>query len=287
MNAPSRRAYPRVRAKSGHYASFPGGVAPIRELGLDGVTLEDPEPLPFNSLVRLRLHLGADSIDCNGTVRHSDPETGFVVIQFADLSPTARKSLASYLAQMIMLENRRRLNDGLNSVANDHRAARPAAPLRDSSLAESPVTPSAKLGEMLVRSGLISEDQLAAVTAEQYQRSGLLPLTLVRFGVVSEEDLLTCFHREYHVPIIDLSTIDPTAEVLQLVPLALARQHAILPIGLSGSTLTIAIGDPSNVDGLNAVKFRSGCELRIALAPVRSLLEAIDHFYAARARATG
>ena len=283
MNAPEQRKSTRVRVMDGHYASFPGGTAPIRDLGLDGVTLEDPEAMPFDSFVRLHLHLGTESIDCTGRVRQSDPDSGIVAIQFSDLSSAARKSLTNYLVQMKMVENRQRLNDGLKSAAQGSRGA--PAPVR--SLPVGAAGRPAKLGETLVRNGLINGEQLTIATGHQREHGGLLALILVSLGAISEDDLVKCLNREYRLPTIDLASADPTTEVLQLVPLAIARQHAILPVGLSGSTLTVAIGDPSNVDGLAAVKFRSGCELRVTLAPVRSLLHAIDHFYAERARETG
>jgi type IV pilus assembly protein PilB len=102
---------------------------------------------------------------------------------------------------------------------------------------------------------------------------------LLRLGIVSEEDLVSCFHKEYRLPVIDLASVQPTDEALRLVPHDMARRHEILPIGLAGSVLTVAIGDPSNLDGLNEVKFRSGCTLRIAVAAARALQQAIDHFY--------
>jgi hypothetical protein len=283
MGAPDRRGFSHVRVSRDHYASFPGGTAPIRNLALEGVTLEDPDPMPFDSFVRLQLHLGAEVIECTGWVTRSDPEAGIMAIRFADLSSTSRKSLMSYLAHTKMLENRQRLNDGLRSATPD----RPGAPQRVLSLPLKPAGRAEKLGERLVRDGLVSADQLAVATAQQREYGGLLPVILIRFGVVSEDDLAACLHREYRVPLVDLSTVDPLADVLELIPLEMARQHAILPIGLSGSTLTVAIADPSNVDGLASVKFRSGCELRVTLAPARSLMDAIDHFYAERARATG
>ena len=283
MEAPDRHGFSRIRVNSDHYASFPGGTAPIRDLDLDGVTLEDPDPMPFDSFVRLQLHLGTDLIDCNGRVTQSDPEAGLMAIKFSDLSATTRRSLMSFLAHTQMLENRRRLNDGLKSATRDL----PGAPPRIRSLPAKPAARAEMLGERLVRSGLIGADQLAIAAAHQREHGGLLPVILIHFGVVSEDDLANCLQREYRVPLIDLSSAEPTADVLQLVPLAMARQHAILPIGLSGSTLTVAIADPSNVDGLAAVKFRSGCELRVTLAPARSLLKMIDHLYAERARATG
>jgi hypothetical protein len=283
MNVFERRGLSRIHLSSDHYASFPGGSAPIRDLDLEGVTLEDPDPLPFNSFVRLRLHLGPDVVDCNGRVTQSDPEAGLVAIKFCDLSSTTRSSLMSFLTHTKMLENRQRLDDGLKSVTRDL----PGAPPRVRSLPARPAGRGEMLAERLARSGLIGADRLSVATNQQREHGGLLPVMLVQLGVVSEDDLAGFLHREYHVPLVDLSTVEPTSEALELVPLGMARQHAILPIGVSGSTLTVAIADPSNVDGLAAVKFRSGCELRLTLAPARSLLQAIDRFYAERARATG
>jgi hypothetical protein len=283
MEVLDRRGLSRVRVSGDHYASFPGGTAPIRDLGLDGVTLDDPDPMPFDSFVRLQLHLGAEVIDCTGRVTQSDPDAGIVAIRFSDLSSRTRQSLTSYLAHTKMLENRQRLNDGLSSATQDSRG--PAPQVR--SFPAKPAGRAEKLGERLVRGGVISADQLATAAVQQREHGGLLPVLLIQFGAVSEDDLAACLHREYRVPLVDLSTVDPPAAVLRLIPLEMARRHAILPIGLSGSTLTVTIADPSNLDGLTAVKFRSGCELRVTLAPARSLLRAIDHFYAERVRETG
>src|SRR5262249_2682919 len=145
---PNRRGFSRVRAQTGHYASFPGGVAPIRDVGLDGVTLEDPEAMRFDSSVSMRLHLGAETVDCNGKVTASDPASGIVKIQCTDLTTAARKSLTNYLVQAKMLENRARLNAGLNSPQGKPEPT-PARPLP-------PRIPSrTKLEELIAGSGLV------------------------------------------------------------------------------------------------------------------------------------
>jgi hypothetical protein len=280
MSMPNRHGFSRVRAQNGHYASFPGGVAPIQDIGLDGMTLEDSEAMRFDSSVHMRLHLGAETIDCNGKVTASDTETGIVKIQFTDLTTAVRKDLTNYLVQAKMLENRVQRNAGLNS-GQDKIEGTPPRPL-------SPRIPgTTKLEDTIARSGLVDVDRLAFAAAHQREYGGLLPLILVSMQVVSEDDLAACLHREYRLPLIDLHTLQPTTEALRLVPLTIARRHAILPVGLSGSMLTVAVVDPSNADGLAAVKFRSGCELRVAIAPARSLLTAIDRFYQERVRETG
>jgi MshEN domain/PilZ domain len=269
-----------VRAQIGHFASFPGGMAPIQEISLEGVTLEDPDAMRFDTAVPLRLHLGADIVECTGRVRGSDPETGVVKIQFEDLTTVARKHLMNYLVQGKIRENRQGIDNRSKGVAQDKAGPRPGS---------GPVTiaGSIKLDDALLRRSLVDADRLAIATAHQRQHGGLLPVILVSFQVISEHDLALFMHREYGLPIVDLSTVEPTTEALRLVPPAIALRHAILPIGVSGSTLTVAVADPWNSDGLAAVKFSSGCVLRVAIAPARSLLTAIERFYKERARATG
>jgi hypothetical protein len=214
-------------------------------------------------------------------VRASDPETGIVKIEFADLTTAARKSVTNYLVQGKILENRPRGSAVLHRAAQDKPAMPPPR-----SLAASTATRT-KLEDALLRTGLVDADRLAVAVGYQREHGGLLPLILVSFEFISEDDLAALLHREYRLPLVDLSTVEPTSEALRLVPLAIARRHAILPVGLSGSTLTVAVADPSNTDGFAAIKFRSGCELRIAVAPPRSLLKAIDRFYGERTRETG
>jgi len=135
------------------------------------------------------------------------------------------------------------------------------------------------LGALLVGSGIITPAQLALATAHTERPGGQLPQVLVRFGIVSEDDLANLLAEEYRLAAIDLTSIDPSSDVLRLLPHALARRHVILPIGLASSTLSVAIADPTNLVGLSEVKLRSGYGLNVALAPAESLATAIERFY--------
>jgi Type II secretion system (T2SS), protein E, N-terminal domain len=281
MSAANGRGFSSVRAETGHFASFPGGMAPIHEIGLEGVTLEETQAMRFDTVVRLRLHLGADFVECTGKVKGSDPETGVVKIQFEDLTTVARKRLTTYLVQSKIRENRQGTSARSNSGAQDKGELPRPRSLPVSAAGYS------TLAVALLRRSVVDADRLAVATAHQREHGGLLPLILVSFQVISEDDLAVFIHREYRLPIVDLSTVEPTIEALRLVPLAIALRHVILPVGVAGSTLTVAVADPLNTDGLAAVKFRSGCALRVAIAPARSLLTAINRFYEERTRETG
>src|SRR5262245_34384179 len=82
----------RMPSTSGLYASFPGGLANLQELTLRGAVLEDREPLPIGSRLRLMLHLGTLTVSCIGLVQRSILGESMTV-EFVDMSPTDRRLL--------------------------------------------------------------------------------------------------------------------------------------------------------------------------------------------------
>jgi type IV pilus assembly protein PilB len=142
-----------------------------------------------------------------------------------------------------------------------------------------------RLGELLVRRSVITFEQLAAANAYHKRNGGQLATTLVRLGFVTDDDLTTHLHKEYRLPVIDPLSVEPLPEVLSLIPHPLARKHEVMPISLTGSTLTLAMSDPSNLAALNECKFLTGCDIRIVLAPARGIQKAIERHYNAREKA--
>src|SRR5262249_58812032 len=136
-----------------------------------------------------------------------------------------------------------------------------------------------RLGELLLKRSLITHDQLASATTDQQQQGGLLASHLVRLGVVNEDQLVTQLQKEYRLPIVDPMSLEITTEILQLIPPALSSKHHLLPLNLAGTTLTLAMADPSNLAAINEVKFISGYDVRVVLAKLSAIRKAIDHFY--------
>ncbi len=136
-----------------------------------------------------------------------------------------------------------------------------------------------RLGELLLKRSLISQDQLVKAITEQQQQGGILAAHLVRLGFVTEEQLTAHLQKEYRLPIVDPLSLEIGPETLQLIPFSLASKHHLLPLSLAGSTLTIAMADPSNLVAVNEVKFLTGYDVKIVLAETSALRKAIDHFY--------
>jgi len=138
---------------------------------------------------------------------------------------------------------------------------------------------STRLGELLVRRGLITAADLAKANEELEAQGGALSAILVKLGVIAESDLAACLQKEYHLSLVDPAALSLPAEVTRLIPGTLVVRHHLIPINLSGSTLTLAMSDPSNIVAINEVKFLTGYDVKVALAGVDSINAAIVQYY--------
>jgi type IV pilus assembly protein PilB len=143
---------------------------------------------------------------------------------------------------------------------------------------------SARLGEILVKENLISQDQLKQALAHQKKNGGRLGAALVKLGLISDEEITGVLSRQYGVPAINLSyyEVDPT--VVKLVPQETAVRYQVVPLSRVGSTLTIAMADPTNVFAMDDIKFMTGLKVEPVVASENAILEAIEKSYGASAR---
>ena len=135
---------------------------------------------------------------------------------------------------------------------------------------------STRLGELLVRRGLLTAAQLTKATEEQASGTTALGVVLVKLGFLNEADLAGCLQKEYHLSLVDPSAMNIPTEVIRLIPSSLVTRHHVIPISFSGSSLTVAMSDPSNLVAINEVKFLTGYDVKVAVACVSSITAAIE-----------
>jgi len=138
---------------------------------------------------------------------------------------------------------------------------------------------STRLGDLLVRKGYITPEQLRKAAEEQKQNGGPLIRHLIKLGCLTEDALLAYLQKEYRLPISDPTTAGIQAEAIQLVPHALVTKYHLVPIGLVGSSLTLAMADPSNLVAVDEVKFLTGYDIKVTVATVSSIQQAIEQYY--------
>jgi len=140
--------------------------------------------------------------------------------------------------------------------------------------------PREPLGEILIRDGLITRDQLQRGLVRQREIGKRLGDSLVELGYLSEEELLNALARQFALPHLSLSSISlsPLPIRDRLSPKYL-REHRVLPIEIKDGVLTVAMTDPTDPYTVDDLRMSTGYAVSICLAKEREILEAIDQFY--------
>jgi len=136
-----------------------------------------------------------------------------------------------------------------------------------------------KLGDILVRDGLITADQLKRALAEQRSSGMRLGYTLVKLGFIEETEITKMLARQYRMPAVDLSRFEVDPKIVKLISSDIANKYTVLPLKREGRTLTIAIADPNNVAAIEDIKFITRCDIFPVIAGEYTLRNAIDRYY--------
>lgn len=138
-----------------------------------------------------------------------------------------------------------------------------------------------RLGELLVRNNIITKEQLVKALDEQRTSGGQQRLgsILVKNGLVAEPDLTTFLSKQYGVPSINLSEFEADMAVVKIIPADVAQKYQIVPVNRAGSTLIIAMADPSNIFAIDDIKFMTGYNVEVVVASESSIKAAIDKYY--------
>ena len=138
---------------------------------------------------------------------------------------------------------------------------------------------SAKLGESLLKDNLITPHQLKEALDYQRVNGGRLASTLVKLCMLSDEEVTAVLSRQYGVPSVnlDLFEVDPAA--VALVPQETAERYCVLPLSRVGSTITLAMVDPTNVFAIDDIKFMTGLSVEPVVVSETALNTAITKHY--------
>jgi type IV pilus assembly protein PilB len=139
-----------------------------------------------------------------------------------------------------------------------------------------------RLGELLLRDQIISPEQLQRAQEESKKSGERLGNTLIKVGAIQEDDLTQFLSKQYGVPAINLAEFDIDRDVIALVPKEVVERHRVIPVNRAGSSLIIAIADPSNILAIDDLKFVTGYNIEVVVASEVSITQAIEKYYERR-----
>jgi type IV pilus assembly protein PilB len=138
---------------------------------------------------------------------------------------------------------------------------------------------SERLGDLLLREGLITKEQLEKALSEQKQNGTRVGYNLVKLGFVPELELTKVLARQYKMPAVDLSKFEVDPKIVKLVPADVAVKHLVLPLKRDGRTLTVAMADPTNMGVVDDLKFITRYDIFPVIAGEFTLKNAIEKHY--------
>jgi type IV pilus assembly protein PilB len=136
-----------------------------------------------------------------------------------------------------------------------------------------------RIGDLLVKEGIISRQQLQQALDEQKNSGTRVGYNLVKLGFIQENELTRTLARQFKMPAVDLSKFEVDPKIIKLVPADLAVKNLVLPLKRDGRTLTVAMADPGNVGVIEDLKFITRYDIFPVIAGEFTLKNVIEKHY--------
>jgi type IV pilus assembly protein PilB len=138
---------------------------------------------------------------------------------------------------------------------------------------------SIKIGEMLVRQGLMKPDQLS-LAVEEHKRNGTkLTVAIVQLGFLKENQILRALEKHFSVPGVEINTFEIDPSVISLIPKDLCEKNTLIPLQKAHNTLVVAFADPSNIMVKEDLRFITRCRIQAVVGTENAISSAIDRYY--------
>jgi len=135
------------------------------------------------------------------------------------------------------------------------------------------------LGELLLKEKLLNSEQLESVL--EFQKNNEVPTgtAVVSLGYISEEEMAQALSRQLGYPYINLDQFEVYPDVINIIPVEIAKRSLVMPIHRIRSFLTLAMVDPTDLDVIEDIRFRSGLSIQPVIASETGITNAIRKYY--------
>ncbi|EES74175.1 type II/IV secretion system protein [Paenibacillus sp. oral taxon 786 str. D14] len=136
-----------------------------------------------------------------------------------------------------------------------------------------------RLGELLLESGIITEQQLQAALEEQQRTRKKLGDVLLAQGVLTEHQLIEVLEFQLGIPHVTLSRFQIDTKLSQVIPEQMARRYQVLPIRVDGRKLMVAMADPLDLFIIDDLRMSTGFTIEPAIISRGELQRGIARLY--------
>ena len=136
-----------------------------------------------------------------------------------------------------------------------------------------------KLGDILIESGLLTQEQLDEVLVKQQASGHKLGDTIIEMGFLSDIEIMKALEYQCRIPYIDMSTIriDPTTP--GLINEDTAKKYCVIPVGYENNQLVVIMNDPLDFIIIDEIRYLTGKDILPKMSTRKQILAAIDASY--------
>ncbi len=136
-----------------------------------------------------------------------------------------------------------------------------------------------KLGEILIKQGLLRQDQLQAATTEAQRIKSRLGPVLINMGILKDAQILRAVEKQFAIPGVEVSQFNIDSSVTAMVNREFCEKNCIIPLSKAGTTLVVALSDPSNLQVRDDLRYITKCKVQPVVATESSIQLAIEKYY--------
>ena len=136
-----------------------------------------------------------------------------------------------------------------------------------------------KLGELLVSSGKLTQEQIDAALKRARDAGTMLGETLVEMNLIKAVELLKIVGNQLGLPSVELRAglVDP--EALQYIPKEKANYYGVIPMFHVDGRLTVGISRPLSIFDFDDLERLSECPIQLVLCDAGTVKQAIEKYY--------
>ena len=135
-----------------------------------------------------------------------------------------------------------------------------------------------KLGDYLLEAGLVDKYTLLRVLAEE-EKSQTVDQVLIGTGVLDDESIAKSMAKQMKLPFIRLQQLHIPQEVINLVPVEVARTHLLVPMKVTDGKLLVAMVNPLDSEALQVLRITTNKRIEVAIAARDDVMEALVKYY--------
>jgi type IV pilus assembly protein PilB len=142
------------------------------------------------------------------------------------------------------------------------------------------IEPRQRLGQMLIRAGVITDVELEDGLQVQKITGDPLGRVLVDLGYATQAETLAVLAEQIGIPYVNLAERRPDAHAVASVPKELALRYMLMPMEFDADgRLLVAMADPQNVLALDDLRILTGCDVTAAIATREDITSSIEEYY--------